>query len=41
VQPLRQRKKIRASKQQSTNSLEKKLLQKLNVLKKYPAEDLV
>jgi hypothetical protein len=25
VQPLRQRKKIRASKQQSTNSLEKKL----------------
>jgi hypothetical protein len=41
VQPLRQRKKIRASKQQSTNSLEKstnslekKFLQRLNALKK-------
>jgi hypothetical protein len=34
VQPLRQRKKIRASKQQSTHSLEKKFLQKLNALKK-------
>jgi hypothetical protein len=34
VQPLRQRKKIRASKQQSTNSFEKKFLQRLNALKK-------
>ena len=34
VQPLRQRKKIRASKQQSTNSLEKKFVQRLNALKK-------
>ena len=34
VQPLRQRKKIRASKQQSTNSLEKRFLQRLNALKK-------
>ena len=34
VQPLRQRKKIRASKQQSTNSLEKKFGQRLNALKK-------
>jgi hypothetical protein len=31
-------KKIRASKQQSTNSLEKKFLQRLNALKKNPAE---
>jgi hypothetical protein len=39
VQPLRQRKKIRASKQQSTNSLEKKFVQRLNALKKTdPAE---
>jgi hypothetical protein len=38
VQPLRQRKKIRASKQQSTNSLEKKFMQRLNALKKNPAE---
>jgi hypothetical protein len=30
VQPLRQRKKNRASKQQSVNSLEKKFLQRLN-----------
>jgi hypothetical protein len=30
--------KIRASKQQSTNSLEKKFLQRLNALKKNPAE---
>jgi hypothetical protein len=34
VQPLRQRKKIRASKQLSTNSLEKKFVQRLNALKK-------
>jgi hypothetical protein len=34
VQPLHQRKKIRASKQQSTNSHEKKLVQRLNALKK-------
>ena len=33
VQPLRQRKKIRASKQQSTNSLENKFVQRLNALK--------
>jgi hypothetical protein len=32
VQPLRQRKKIRASKQPSTNSLEKKFVQSLNAL---------
>jgi hypothetical protein len=38
VQPLHQRKKIRASKQQSTNSLEKKFVQRLNALKKNPAE---
>jgi hypothetical protein len=38
VQPLRQRKKIRASKQQSTNSLEKKFLQRFNALKINPAE---
>jgi hypothetical protein len=38
VQPLCQRKKIRASKQQSTNSLEKKFVQRLNALKKNPAE---
>ena len=31
-------KKIRASKEQSTNSLEKKFLQRLNALKKNPAE---
>jgi hypothetical protein len=31
-------KKIRESKQQSTNSLEKKLLQRLNAVKKNPAE---
>jgi hypothetical protein len=31
-------KKIRASKQQSTNSLEKKFVQRLNALKKNPAE---
>jgi hypothetical protein len=37
VQPLRQREKIRASKQQSTNSLEKKFMQRLNALKN-PAE---
>jgi hypothetical protein len=38
VQPLRQRKKICASKQRSTNSLEKKFVQRLNALKKIPAE---
>ena len=38
VQPLRQRKIFRASKQQSTNSLEKKFVQRLNALKKNPAE---
>jgi hypothetical protein len=38
VQPLGQRKNIRASKQQSTNSLEKKFVQRLNALKKIPAE---
>ena len=32
MQPLCQRKKIHASKQQSTNSLEKKFLQRLNAL---------
>jgi hypothetical protein len=35
VQPLHQRKKIHASKQQSTNSLEKKFVQRLNALKKF------
>ena len=35
VQPLRQRKKICASKQQSTNILEKKFMQRLNALKKF------
>jgi hypothetical protein len=38
VQALRQRKKIRASKQQSRNSLEKKFVQRFNALKKIPAE---
>ena len=37
VQPLRQRKKIRASKQQSTNSLEK-ILAEVKCIKKNPAE---
>jgi hypothetical protein len=38
MQPLRQRKKICASEQQSTNSLEKKFVPRLNALKKNPAE---